>query len=132
MTLSDISDYIGSLGLAEQVYSGRLDAKAERSIGVYDSKHQRAYRTALGGPALASYGARYVTFLIHWDKSPRETEKAGMRLLEALTGIRDAAVGDGLIRFIQPLYEPQDVGADGSGICERVIEVAVIYQKKGD
>ena len=33
------------------------------------------------------------------------------------------------IKFIQPLYEPQDVGTDDSGIYEMVIEAAVIYEK---
>lgn len=34
------------------------------------------------------------------------------------------------IKFIQPLYEPQDVGTDDAGICEIVIEMAVIYDKR--
>ena len=34
-------------------------------------------------------------------------------------------------RFRQPLYETQDVGTDDSGVCEMVIEMAVIYEKKG-
>ena len=34
-------------------------------------------------------------------------------------------------RVRQPLYETQDVGTDDSGVCEMVIEMAVIYEKKG-
>lgn len=75
MMLSDVRDYIESLSLAEHVYSGKLDAKEEKSIGVYNSKHCHAYSTALGGRAMESYGTRYVTFLVHWSRFQRETER---------------------------------------------------------
>lgn len=44
---------------------------------------------------------------------------------------RDITINDETIKFIQPLYEIQDVGTNDSGICEMVIEAAVIYAKKG-
>lgn len=34
------------------------------------------------------------------------------------------------IKFIQPLYELQDVGTDDAGIYEMVLEAAVIYEKE--
>ena len=129
--LSDVRYYIESLGLADHIYMGKLDAKPEKSIGVYNSKHQHTYQTAIGGPALESYGTKYVTFLVHWNKSPRDTEKAATALFEAVTGAREVTVNDTKIKFIQPLYELQDVGTDDAGICEMVIEAAVIYAKKG-
>ena len=76
MMLSDVRDYVESLELADHVYMGSLPDKQEKSIGVYNSKHQQEYKTALGGPQLASYGTKYVTLLIHWNNSPRESEKA--------------------------------------------------------
>lgn len=129
MMLSDVRDYIASLGLAEHVYMGKLDAKKEKSIGVYYSKHTHAYKMAIGGPSLESYGAKYVTFLVHWNKSPRDTEKAATELFREVRDTRDAAVNESKIKFIQPLYELQDVGTDNSGIYEMVIEAAVIYEK---
>ena len=129
MMLSDIRDYTELLGIAEHVYMVKLDAKKEKSIGVYHSKHSHAYKTAVGGPQMESYGTKYVTFLIHWNKSPRDTEKAAVRLFRMLAGTREAAVNDADIKFIQPLYEIQDVGTDDSGIYEMVIEAAVIYGK---
>lgn len=131
MMLSNVRDYIASLELADRVYMGKLDAKQEKSIGVYNSKHTHAYKTAVGGPALESYGTKYVTLLVHWNKSQRETEKASVTLFDALREAEDVTVNDETIKFIQPLYELQDVGTDEDGICEMVIEVAVIYEKKG-
>lgn len=131
MTLADIRDYIASLGIADakKVYMGKLDAKQEKTIGVYNSKHQRTYSTAIGGPSLKSYGTKYVTLLVHWNKSPRETEKTATALFEAVRTAREVTINNKTIKFIQPLYELQDVGTDNSGIYEMVIEAAVIYAK---
>lgn len=130
MMLSDVRDYIASLGLADSVYMGKMDSKSEKSIGVYNSKHRRAYKTAIGGPALQSYGTKYVTLLVHWNKSPRETEKAAVALFEAVRSVREVSINEQKIKFIQPLYDPQDIGTDDAGVYETVIEVAVIYERK--
>lgn len=133
MMLLDIRDYIASLGLADHVYMSKLDAKQEKSIGVYHSKHSHAYKTAIGGPALESYGTKYVTLLIHWNQSPRDTEKAATALFEAISQAREVTINDEKIKFIQPLYELQDVGTDDADIYEMVIEAAFIYEKgKGE
>ena len=130
--LSDIRDWVESLGITSSVYMGKLDAKQDRSIGVYNSKHEHAYKTAIGGPEMESYGTKYVTLLVHWDKSPRDTEKAAMALFEAVRGTREVTINNEIIKFIQPLYELQDVGTDDAGICEMVIEAAIIYERKGE
>lgn len=130
MMLSDVRDYIESLGISKNVYMGKLDAKAEQSIGVYNSKHRHDYITAIGGRALQSYGTKYVTFLVHWNKSPRDTEKAANDLFNAVIQAREVTVNGQVIKFIQPLASDiVDVGTDDAGICEMVIEAAVIYRK---
>ena len=129
MMLSDVRDYIDSLEIAEHVYQGKMDAKQQKSFGIYMSKHTHAYKTAIGGPALESHGTKYVTFLIHWNKSPRDTEKAAMELFEAIKKTREETINEAKIKFIQPLYDIQPVGTDDAGIFEMVIEAAVIYEK---
>ncbi len=131
MMLSDVRDYISSLGLAERVYMGKMDSKPDRSIGVYNSKHEQAYKTTIGGPSMSSYGTKQVTILTHWSRSPVETERAAKELLEKLINTSEVPVNDQKIKFIQPLTEePVDVGTDDSGIYEMVIEAAVIYERK--
>lgn len=129
MMLSDVREYIESLGLADHVYMGKMPDKQSKSIGVYNSKHQHAYKTAIGGPELESYGVKYVTILVHWNKSPTDTENAAMSLFDAITQARDVTVNNQTIKFIQPLYEVQDVGTNDAGVYEMVIEAAVIYSK---
>lgn len=129
MILTDIMDYIESLDIADHVYMGKLDAKQEKSIGVYNSKHTHAYKTAIGGHDLESYGTKYVTLLVHWNKSLRDTEKAATALFDAVRKAREVTINESKIKFIQPLYEIQDVGTDDAGIFEMVVEAAVIYEK---
>lgn len=128
--LSDVRDYIESLKIAEHVYSGKMDSKKDKSFGVYHSKHTYEYRTAIGGPALKSYGTKYVTLLIHWNKSQRETEDAAIKLFKALEKTSEVIINEKKIQFIQLLVsEPVDVGTDDTGVYEMVIEAAIIYQK---
>lgn len=130
MMLADVRDYIDSLGIAEHVYMGKLPDKEDKSIGVYNSKHQYPYRTVLGGPPLKGYDEKYVTILIHWNKSPRDTEKAAAELFKKLELTRDAIINDETIKFFQPLYPVQNVDTDDAGIYEMVIEGAFIFEKK--
>ncbi len=131
MTLSDIRDYVETLQIAEEVYMGKMDAKKQKTIGVYNSKHSHPYKTALGGPAMQSYGMKYVTFLVHWNKSPRDTEKAANNLFNKLKQAREVTINKSNIKFIQLLTnEPIDVGMDDAGIYEMVIEAVGIYGKE--
>lgn len=130
MMLADIRDYIESLKKSKHVYMGKMDHKKECSIGVYNSKHSSQFKTAIGGPSLESYGVKSVSFLVHWNKSPRDTEKASKELYEALRDARDVKINSATIKFIQLLYnEPIDVGTDDNGIYEMVIDAAVVYER---
>lgn len=118
MTLADVRDYIASLKIADRVYMGKLPDKPEHSIGVYNSKHQYPYKVAIGGKKLESYGTKYITLLVHWDKSPIKTEEIATALFDKVCATRDAKINDATIKFVQPLYEIQDVGTDDAGVYE--------------
>lgn len=130
MRLEDIRDYVSSLNISEHVYMGKMDHKNDCSIGVYHSKGTRPYRTSIGGPELKSYGIKEVSILIHWNKSPRDTENVSWRLFEELRDARNVVVNNKNIKFIQLLVdEPVNVDTDENGIYEMVIEAAVVYGK---
>ena len=130
MTLADVRDCIASLNLTKEVYMGKLPDKPERSIGVYNSKHQYPYHGTLGGPNQQGYGIKHITLLVHWNKSPRDTEKVATALFDAINIVRDAKINKTTIKFIQLLYDLQDIGTDETGVYEYVIEAAVIYEKE--
>lgn len=130
MTLADIRDYIDSLGLSKNVYIAKLPDKQKEAIGIYNSKHQYPYRATIGGTSLEGYREKYISILIHWNESERETEAIAAELFEKIRTARDIETDNETIKFMQPLYELQDIGTDDFGICEMVIEAVVIYAKK--
>ena len=135
LMLEDVRQFVSDLGIAvdDSVYMGKLDSKKEESIGVYNSKHTHEYSRAIGGKQNESYGVKYVTLLVHWDDSPRSTEKVACRLFEDLERAREVTINNEQIKFIQPLVsEPVELGTDDSGIYEKSIEVAIYYERKGE
>lgn len=130
MKLTDMHAWVVDQGISEHVYVGRVSAKYDKSIGIYHSKHQQAYRKALGGHENESYGVLYVTFLIHWNDRIIESDEAAQRLFELLDAVRNVRVNDQMMKWVQLLYEVQDVGTDANGVFERVIEAAVYYDRK--
>lgn len=130
MKLTDLHQWVTDQGITEHVYVGRVPRKYEKSIGIYHSKHQQSYRRALGGHENETYGVLYVTFLLHWTNRIVETDEAAQALFEKLDNVRNVTVNGETIKWIQLLYEVQDVGTDENGIFERVIEAAVYYDRK--
>lgn len=129
--LEDVLNLAETLGLVEDghLYMGILDAKKQCSIGIYNSKRSHPHSVAIGGKQNESYGTKYTTFLVHWNKSSRETERAAVALFERLEQIRDVTINNKTIKFVQLLTEPISVGVDDNGIFESVIEVAFVYEK---
>lgn len=133
MYLEDVFCLVKGFGLVEDghLYIGKLDGKKECSIGVYNSKHEKAFKTAIGGPDCESYGMKHVSLLVHGSRSIRDTECLAAALFEKLRLVREMRVNEVTIKFIQLLTNgPVDVGTDDAGICEMVIEAAVVYAKK--
>ena len=132
MYLEDVFELVKGFKLASHHYMGKLDAKQENSIGIYNSKHAQPFKTAIGGSSCESYGLKRVSFLIHGSKSLRNTEKIAVSLYESLRDVFEVTAGESKIKFIQLLNDqPVDVGADEDGIHEMVIEAVIIYDKKG-
>lgn len=135
LMLEDVRDLVSSLGFTEdhKVYMGKLDAKQDQSIGVYNLKRSAPYTVAIGGKDKESYGTKQVSILIHWNRSMRDTEAVSAALFEKLAAMREVRINEKQIKFIHPLVDqPVDVGTDDNGIYEMVIEIELIYERKGD
>lgn len=130
--LKDIRDYISTLGITEDeyCYCGKMPDKKDKSIGTYPLKNRRQNSIPLGGIQNASYGVKGISFLVHWNKSPTETEKAAMALQEALISCREKLINGHTIKFIDVAYdEPISVNTDENGIYEYVIECLFYYER---
>ena len=105
--------------------------KKQKAIGVYPLKASHAPQGALGGAENRSYETKGISFLIHWNKSPSETETASIQFYGALSGCRNVTINGHEIMFIQLSYEePVPVGTDDNGIFEYVIECLFYFRKE--
>lgn len=131
LLLSDIRDLIASFNIvsSSNVYSGKLDNKKDRSIGVYHRKDNKVHNT-LGGDVTKVYDIKPISLLIHYNKSQVQTEKKAIELFEKLKEIRNVTINDKKIYFINVLMnEPQSVDTDDTGIYEYVIWIDIVYER---
>jgi hypothetical protein len=131
--LSDIRDFVASLGFVEDeyVYSGKLEDKKDKSIGVYNRKVNTPNDIALGGLKLKSFGVKLISILVHWNKSQRDAEKAAIKLFNLLQNQRNFSIGQVKGKFVlMGMNEPQSVDTDDNGIYEYVIWCDIYYERE--
>lgn len=131
MTTENVFEWVKSLTTkADNYYCGILNDKKEKSFGVYQLKDSRARDISLGGYETTKTGAKGISVLVHWNRSTRETEKIAAELYSDLAAAILPTIGDKKVNYINLLHdEPIDVGTDENGICERVIEFVIYYER---
>lgn len=130
LTTEHVLSWVKSLATkADNYYCGTLNDKKERSFGVYQLKESRARTVALG--KATKTGTKGISILVHWTPSTRETENTAAALYADLAAASSPTIGGYKANYIQLLHdEPIDVGTDDNGICERVIEFVVYYERR--
>lgn len=131
MTVENVLAWIKTLPTKpEHYYAGTLNTKKEKSFGVYQLAEHRARVLALGGISNTKTGVKGISILVHWNESTRETENIAAELYADLAAADSPIIGGEKINYIQLLHnEPIDVGTDENGICERVIELVLFYER---
>lgn len=131
MTVEHVFDWVKTLSAkAENYYCGTLNAKKEKSFGVYQLKESRVRMIALGGAGCTKTASKAISILVHWNSSTRETENIAREFYNALASACNVRIGGKKVNYIQLLQnEPIDVGTDEHGICERVIEFVIFYER---
>ncbi len=132
ITLENVLDWLKTLNTkADHYYAGTLPDKKPRSFGVYQLKDSRMRDIAVGGAETTLTQVKAVSLLIHWEQSTRSTENAALALWNEIAGLTGAVIGGHRCSYIMLLNsEPVDVGTDGGGICECVIEFLIYYNKE--
>lgn len=131
MTTDQVFQWIKTLTTKpEHYYCGTLDSKQDKSFGVYQLKDQRARDIAIGGMSTTKTAAKGISILVHWTSSTRDTEEVAASLYAELAAVQKPIIGNKKVNYIQLLHnESIDVGADENGICERVIEFVLHYER---
>ena len=129
MTTEQVFAWIKTLATKpENYYCGVLNDKKDKSFGVYQLKESRSRVVALG--KTAKTGIKAISILVHWNSSTRETENIAAALYADLAAAFNPIIGNHKVNYIQLLHdEPIDVGQDQTGICERVIEFVIHYER---
>ena len=131
MTVAEVRDWLKTISTAEHFYIGKLDAKQDKSLGVYSrAALGQPPDIALGGLSCTKTAVKQVSILLHWNQNAKETETAAQALFEALQAAEPIQIGQTQVTFLQLLVpEPVDVGTDDNGVYERVIWVDFYYRR---
>ena len=130
MLLSDVRDWLKTLGVAEHYYIGRLENKQEKSLGVYNRNRGGNPVIAIGGLEASKYDIKSVTLLLHWNQNARETEIAAQALWNALLDVTNLDIGNEHVDYLALLVpEPVAVLTDSAGIYEYVIDFDLYYRR---
>jgi len=127
--LADIRDWIKTLIPADFYYVGKLDAKKEKSIGVYQLKRMIPPNVAYS--RLETYERKGVTLLVHWNKNATETETAAFMLYKKLRAVDSLRLNETRVLYLELLEsEPVNIGSDENGVHECVIDLILYYEKE--
>lgn len=131
MTTENVFEWIKTLPTKpEHYYCGTLNSKKDKSFGVYQLKNQRARDIAIGGMSTTKTATKGISILVHWTSSTRDTENTAASLYAELAAVQNPVIGNQKVNYIQLLHnEPIDVDTDENGICERVIEFIIHYER---
>ena len=114
----------------EHYYAGMLNSKKDKSFGVYQLGERRERTIAIGGSGNTKTGIKGISILVHWNSSSRETENAAANLYANIAAASSPLIGGKKVDYIKLIHdEPIDVGTDENGIFERVIELAIYYER---
>lgn len=131
MTTESVLGWVKTLSTKpEHYYCGMLNDKKDKSFGIYQLKDQRSRDISLGGIENTKTAVKGISILVHWTRSTRETEDIAVALYNDLATAQNVVIGDNKVNYIQLLHnESIDVGADENGVCERVIEFIIHYER---
>lgn len=129
MTTEEVLAWVKTLATkADNYYCGTLNSKKDKSFGVYQLKENRARDIALG--KATKTGAKGISILVHWNSSTRETENKAAALYADLAAAFTPTIGNHKVNYIKLLHDESiDVGQDENGVCERVIEFVIYYER---
>lgn len=129
ITKANVRDFVKSFNLTDHYYTGKLDNKLDKSIGIYNLKRSGPPVVAIGGES--TYEIIGISLLIHWTNNANETEIIARQLYEQLMTVKNIKINDHIVYMIELLTpEPVDVGTDEKGIYESVIEFKIYYERK--
>src|SRR5690606_30592136 len=129
MTLDDVVSWLETVVDCPKWYIGKIDAKQERCIGLYNTTGAPP-RLAVGGISATGYVVKAISILVHWGRNADVAERKAQEIYDSLFGLSNVTVGGKrVVMFRLPQPQPISVGADEQGIYEYVIEVHIYHER---
>ena len=75
--LADMKDWLKTVFEADHYYTGKLDNKKDRSIGVYQRSSYAPKRYAVGG--YKKYDTKSISVLVHWNQQFKRNRTGSSR-----------------------------------------------------
>lgn len=130
LKLSDVRAWVKTLGVGEHFYTGKLENKKEKSIGIYQRPSYGKAEIAIGGLDVTKTKSKQLSILVHWTKYSDETETAAQKLYDTIMASKNVTIAGKHVDYIaMDMPEPADVGTDDTGVYERVIWLTIYYQE---
>ena len=130
LKLSDVREWVKTLGVGEHFYTGKLENKKEKSIGIYQRPSYGKAEIAIGGLDATKTKSKQLSILVHWTKYSDETETAAQKLYDTIMASGDVTMAGKHVDYIAlDMPEPAAVGTDDAGVYERVIWLTIYYQE---
>lgn len=130
LKLSDIREWVKTLGVGEYFYTGKLENKKEKSVGIYHRPSYGKAEIAIGGLDATKTKSKQLSILVHWTKYSDETETAAQKLYDTIMASENVTIAGKHVDYIAlDMPEPAEVGTDDAGVYERVIWLTIYYQR---
>jgi hypothetical protein len=128
--LSEVRDWVKTLGLFDGYWIGRLSAKRDNTLGIYPMQGT-SRRVCLGGAQFNGYDITAVSFLIHGNNNKDNTERLAWSFYNSVADRSNFLIGDKTVYFVRLLQDcPIDVSGDGD-VYEYTIQVE-FYTERND
>ena len=124
----DVRDWLETLGICAECYSGRIDDEKEKVLCVFDDRMDKNDASdCFGGSKIHEFK---VAILFQWNKDPEETERAAQDFISKLKReYREGGfyIGDYFVNFLRIYNNSEDCDRNGHGLCQRLIYFDIIY-----
>ncbi|WP_201452274.1 phage tail terminator protein [Paenibacillus sp. USDA918EY] len=128
ITLAQVRDWIKTQVACPQWYIGKIDAKKEQCIVLYNTTGAPV-RLAVGGIDATGYQVKAVSILVHWGRNADVAEIKAQEVYDALFGQTAEIGGKRIVQFRMVTPQPISVGTDSEGIYEYVIETHIYHER---
>ena len=129
MRLYEIRDWLKTLDIATNYYSGRIDEKQEKTICVYNDRMDGVESPSIGGYKCKKSYTFKASVILQWTKAPKEAEEAANVFEDKLKEVADGGcfkIGSHTVSGIK-ILKNMYYGKNEHGLYQYLFHFDLIY-----